>query len=229
MHHELVAISNVWQADVTIDHLRAEHEALVAGVVHAREALALATSARDASARELDEVRRTERANSRELDTYVQRRDATRALIDGGTPDYDAAVRQLERCTALVDELETKGLELLERLDVLVATLRDAEKAITKVEAELREAQAALAARDAPLRVELAAAVVRRDAAAKEMPVDYRVPYAELRRRKRPALVNVVEGNCAVCHMRVPPQRLVEVQMGRGVHTCPGCLGYLLP
>jgi hypothetical protein len=230
MHADLVAISNVWQADSTIDRLKAEHEALSGAIVAAREALAARTAEQTKVGAEIDEVRKIERANGRELDGYVQKRNTTRQMIDGGSaPDYGAAVRQLESCTALVDELETKGLELLERLDELRAAQANAAKAVQKAESELKDAQAALSARDAALRQEMAGAIGRRDAALKELPVDYRTPYAELRRKKRVALVNVVEGACSACHMRIPPQKIVEVQMGRAVHTCPGCAGYILP
>ncbi len=175
-------------------------------------------------------MKTTERANTRELDSYAQKRNATKQMIDGGTaPDYAAAERQLANCIAKVDELENIGLDLLDQVEAATAALAAAEDARKKAEAAEKDARAALGARDAGLRVELTAALKDREAAWKELHVEYHTAYNELRRRKRVALVNVVDGTCAVCHMRVPPQKLNEVQLKRAVHTCVGCGGYLLP
>ncbi|MDP2314242.1 MAG: hypothetical protein Q8P41_15170 [Pseudomonadota bacterium] len=230
MHPDLVAISNLWQADVRVDSLRAEHERLVATVNAAIQTHKDAVVARDAAKAVLDATKAEERVNSRELDSYVQKRDATKRMIDdGSSPNYAATERQLANCIALVDELETKGLDLLDRLDAATAGLAAAEKALATAEADERAARQALGARDASLRVDLTAALRAREVVWGELPFDYQTPYSELRRRKRVALVNVEEGNCTVCHMRVAPQKLNEVQMKRAVHTCVGCGGYLLP
>ena len=213
-----------------MDALRAEHERLVGGATAAIQAHKDAVAAREAAKGALEAVKAEERVNNRELDSYVQKRDTTKRMIEQGTaPDYAAAERQLANCVAKVDDLETIGLELLDRIEAATAALAAAEEARKKAEAAESEARAALGARDAGLRVELTAALKDREAAWGELHADYHVPYAELRRRKRPALVNVVEGVCATCHMRVPPQKLNEVQLKRAVHTCVGCGGYLLP
>lgn len=230
MHPDLAAISNLWQADVRVDTLRAEHEHLVATVTVAIQAHKDAVAARDAAKVALDTVKGAERVNNRELDSYAQKRDATRRMIDDGSaPQYAIAERQLANCVTLVDELETKGLDLLDGVDKATLALAEAEKARVDAEAAERAARKALGARDASLRVDLAAALQARDLVWKELPPDYQDPYSDLRRRKRVALVNVEEGSCAVCHMRVAPQKLNEVQMKRAVHTCVGCGGYLLP
>jgi predicted nucleic acid-binding Zn-ribbon protein len=229
MHPDLVALSNLWRPDSTGDRLRAEHEALTAGVARAKASLEQADAAKSAAAAALDGLVKEERVLARELDMYVQKRDSTRRMIDGGTNDYAAAERQLTQCTAKVDELETRALELMDRIDAARGDVAAALKAHAKATEELAAAQNALKARDAALRVELAEAMKARDEALPLVPPDLRGPYTELRRRKRQALVNVVEGNCATCHMRIPPQKLNETTLDRAVHTCPGCGGFLLP
>ena len=230
MHPVLVAISNVWQVDARIDALKAEHEALSADVARATQARAEAEKALLDARVTLDAVVKAERASARELDSYAQKRDATRKMINEGTaPDYAAAERQLAQCIKLVDELETTGLDLLEQLDGGRAALAVAEAARTKAEQQLAEAKAALAGRDGPIRAELGAALKAREVVWPELPSDYHSHYGDLRRRKRPALVNVVDGTCTTCHMHQAPQRVNDVQLDRAVHTCPGCGGYLLP
>ncbi|MFZ5476559.1 MAG: zinc ribbon domain-containing protein [Myxococcota bacterium] len=230
MHPDLVALSNVWQPDAASDRLRSEHESLTTAVARASEALKQAEAAKAAAAQALDALQKEERAVARELDGYVQKRDTTRKMIDGGTaPDYAAAERQLAQCSAKVDELETSALELMEKLDAARAEVKATTAATAKAGEVLAAARAALGARDASLRAELAEAQKRREAAFAELPHDLRTPYLEQRRRKRPALVNVVEGICSHCHMRIPPQKLNETVLHRAVHACPGCGGYLLP
>ncbi|MES2639828.1 MAG: hypothetical protein V4850_10110 [Myxococcota bacterium] len=230
MHPDLAAISNLWQADVRVDTLRAEHERLVSGVTGAIQAHKDAVAARDAAKAALAEAKAAERVNNRELDSYAQKRDATKRMIDDGSaPNYAAAERQLANCIALVDELETKGLDLLDAVDTTTAALAAAEKGLVDAVAAEKDARQALGARDAAIRVELTAALQVREGAWAELPHDYQIPYGDLRRRKRVALVNVDDGSCSVCHMRVAPQKLNEVMMKKAVHTCVGCGGYLLP
>lgn len=230
MHPDLVAISNVWQRDAALDLLKAEHDGLTGAVTAAQAALDGARATLAAAEATLDRVKKEERANNRSLDEYVQKRDTTRRMIDTGTaPDYAAAQRQLDNCLHIVDELETKGLGLLEELDAATDAVTAGKKAVAAAEATLATAREKLAARDAPIHEESAMLAKAREGAWAELPAIYRTPYHDLRRRKRRALVNVVEGNCVQCHMRIPPQRMVEVATFKAVHTCPGCQGYLLP
>src|SRR4051812_41653993 len=108
MHPDLVYISNVWQADVRIDTLRTEHETLSAAIVRATKQRDAAEQAAAAAKETLDAVVKAERANARELDTYVKKRDESRRMINEGTsPDYAATERQLAQCIQLVDDYET--------------------------------------------------------------------------------------------------------------------------
>lgn len=230
MHPDLVAISSVWQPDHLIDTLKAEHEGLTAAVAAAtREQEAAEAAIRDARAR-LDALRQEERANTRELEGYAQKRDVTRRMIDTGTaPDYAAAERQLQSCIERVDHFETRALELMEASEAVEAELRAATERERRARQALDDARAALRARDGAIRTEMAAALERRNAAWAALPGDYRAPYAELRRKKRPVMVNTVEGACVVCGARIAPQRLVETQLAKAVHACNGCGAWLLP
>lgn len=230
LHPDLVAISNVWQPDAAMDALRAEHEALSSAVKRAIEAKAAANAAQLAAQAAVDQLRTEQRANTRDLEEYVQKRKSTQKMINEGTaPDYAAAERQLAKCSEIVDQLETAALELMEREDTTRAALLAAEEAVTTTTRTLAEARAALASRDAPIRAELAALLPRRDAALAELHPDLRAPYAELRRKKKRALVNTVDGVCQNCQMRVPANKVNEVALGRALHVCPGCNGWLLP
>jgi predicted nucleic acid-binding Zn-ribbon protein len=230
LHPDLVAISNVWQPDAAIDALKAEHEGLSAAVKKAIEAKGSAEAAKAAAQAAVDTLRTETRANTRELEEYVAKRTSTERMInDGSAPDYAAAERQLAKCSEIVDQLETRALELMETEDSARAALAAATDAVAQATHTLDEARAALGTRDAPLRAELAALLPRKEAAWAQLHHDLRAPYSELRRKKRRVLVNTVEGVCQTCQMRVPANKVNEVALGKALHVCPGCGGYLLP
>ncbi len=230
MHPDLVAISNLWQADVTIDRLKAEIEGLIRGETRGAQRVEEATAAATTTKTTQLDVRKKVLANEQDLNSFTQVRDRTRAMLsDGSAPNYAAAERQLVAAAARIDTLETEGLELLEALDVAVAAQKAAEAEKVAALAALAAAREARASREAAARSELVDATGAQLDVAKLLPHDLRAPYAELRRKRRPALVNVAEGVCVSCQTLVPPHRSNEVKMSRALHSCAGCGGYLLP
>ncbi len=230
MHPDLVAISNLWQIDHRNDVLRAEHEGLSLAVRTADAA----QRAAEARLVELDAQRDTNvaatRKNDRELADYAEKRDRTRKMIETGTaPDYAAAERQLAQVLDIVDRLETTALEHMEVAESLVSARLVATRELDDARRALVEARAALAARDADIRAELTALIAKRPPFFDALPHEHRGGYAQLRQRKRPALVNTKDNMCQVCQTKIPAQRCVETALARAVHTCPGCLGWLLP
>lgn len=230
MHADLVQISNVWQSDVRIDALKAEHEGLNRAIKSAEAALVAADAAVVTGQAALAAAKTAERTNTRELDSYTEKRASTREMINTGTaPDYAAAERQLANVIARIDTLETAGIELLDALEAAGDGLKAAEKTRTDAAEALAAAKAALAARDAPLRKELGEILPRREAAWEELHPELRPLYFDMRRKKKRALVNVVEKTCSVCSTFVPPQVWLDTESGREAHRCTGCGGWLLP
>lgn len=230
MHADLVAISNLWQLDQSNDRLRAEHDGLT-GAVRAADAAHKASEValEEAESRLAALVQRS-RKNDRELADYADKRDKTRAMIDGGTaPDYDAATRQLSQCLEIVDRLETAALELMEASEAATKAEAEAEKTVESNRALLGSARQALAARDAGIRAELTAIIGSREPVAVLVPTELRAQYAQQRQKKRAALVNTHENICQACQTKIPAQRVLETALARAIHTCPGCGGWLLP
>ena len=230
MHPDLVLISNLWSCDSTIDRLKAEYEALVAANATTTTALAEAEKKLAENTSRLDGIRSQERTKTREMEEYQQRRVSTQRMIDTGTtPNYAASEKQLAQTIQIIDGLETELLELMEQREAAEkeqkALIKEREQAVAAREKAAR----AKIEREPGLRAEMAAILPKKEEAAKAMPAEYRNHYAELRRKKRVALVNVDGEICQSCSMAVPPQRIVETRMLRAVHTCPGCQGYLLP
>lgn len=230
MHADLVQISNVWQCDVRIDALKAEHEGLNRTIKSAEAVLVAADAAVVTAQAALAAAKTAERMNTRELDSYTEKRTSTREMINTGTaPDYAAAERQLANVIARIDTLETAGIELLDALEAAGDGLKSAEKDRKDAVDALAAAKAALVARDAPLRKELGEILPRREAAWEELHPELRPLYFDMRRKKKRALVNVVEKTCSVCSTFVPPQVWLDTESGKEAHRCTGCGGWLLP
>jgi predicted nucleic acid-binding Zn-ribbon protein len=231
MHVDLALISNLWSVDSAMDKLRAEHDSLSGAVRSAVTTLASCEAEVLAATAARDKVVVETRTNDRELAGYVEQRNKTRTMINTGTaPDYAAAERQLAQVLAIVDQLETRSLELMEQLDAATAAKEAAEKERAKAQESLAAARAALGVRDGPIRVELTALIAKQKIAAAELPSMYRTDYGEQRRRKRPGVTTVGEaGTCTNCGMKARPQHLIEVQLARAVHACSGCGAWFLP
>lgn len=230
MHPELTLISNMYQCDATIERLKAEYEALVATTERGTKLQAETEKQLTQLKSVFDAQRQHERARSRELEENQQRRDRTRAMIDGGAaPDYAAAERQLSKTIEIIDGIETELLEIMEAQDLRRAEIAAVEKTLAKAIADREQASAHRHQREPRLRAEMAETLPKRDIAWKEFPEHWRSHYQELRRKKRPALANVDNEICAVCDTKVPAQRVIEVRMLRAVHFCPGCGAFLLP
>ncbi len=230
MHPDLILISDVWGHDAHIDQLRAEFDGLVSALARADQALTAVNQKVDELRPRIDVLRAQEKVKTRELESYQEQRDRTRRLIDSGaSPNYAASEKQLQQVSGIIDRLENESLELMDARE----GLERSHKILLREQAAAQEtkaaAQAAKSEREPILRADMAATLPKREAAWKLMPLDWRSHYEELRRKKRPALVNVEEGICQRCQMRVAPQWVIEVRMMRAVHTCPGCQGFLLP
>lgn len=230
MHPDIVQVSNVWQCDVKIDALKAEHEGLTRAIKTGEAALAAAEAGAVAAQAALAAAKAAERANTRELDSYTEKRTATREMINTGTaPDYAAAERQLANVVARIDALENSGLELIDAVESAAEAAHQAERAKRRATEDLAAARAALAARDAPLRKELGDVLPLREAAWDELHPELRPQYFDQRRKKKKALVNVVEKACSACSTFVPPQVWLDTEAGREAHRCTGCGGWILP
>lgn len=230
MHPDLVLISNVWSCDSTIDRLKAEYEALVNANTSTASNLATLEKKLAENTTLLETLRGEERKKTRELEDYQQRKASTQRMLDtGSSPNYAASERQLAQTIEIIDGLETSLLELMEKREAAEKEQKALSKERIQATEAREKAQKAKVDREPSLRAEMAEVLPRREAAWKVMGNDYRGNYEELRRKKRQALVNVVEDLCQSCSMVVPPQWIVETRMLRAVHTCPGCHGFLLP
>jgi len=189
-------------------------------VAAAEQELAKAQAAHKAS-------KDAERALSRQVKLYEQRRTTATRALEGGHGDPDAAERQIAQCTEILDDLETQQLEQMEQTEA-------ADEAIRQARAKIDEAQEVLAtAREQALpelqrlRSARAAEQSKRDAIWEPIPTEVQNRYALIRKKRKTAVSKMVDGYCSACRKKVPLGEGAEIRKGL-LRSCSNCGRYLV-
>jgi predicted nucleic acid-binding Zn-ribbon protein len=138
--------------------------------------------------------------------------------------EFTALGNEIVRYENEVDGLETKELELMERADVLRATLSQAEAALAKTKKLVDEDLTALADRKKRLEGESAEVQAERNRLAAEAPEALLPLYERLLKIKNGvAIVPVTAGKCSGCHIKLVASTLVKVKSGAEGVQCESC------
>lgn len=138
--------------------------------------------------------------------------------------EYRALAHEIELCKQEISKIEDRELELMEQIEstekqiaAATKTLAETTQLVTSLLAGLDQRQKELATQLDALqasRTELAAAVVE----------PFRSRYERLFKSKGGnVVVGVDHSVCGGCHMRLPPQLLVECIAQQEIVTCPNC------
>jgi len=226
----MVHLRNLWLVDSALDDVDRTQSALRVETTERMEQVRTTTVRCGQLEHDLAHLSEKEAALERRLKAYLGRRDTTQRLLDQGLAvDFTAASRQLEQCSAIVDELETELLELMEQKD-------DAERLLVEERDRANDAKVA-AEKHAQMRCTKDAELVsraqtltgERQARWKEIKPTFLNSYKVLRQRQRTALSVILDGNCSECHISVAPQMALEVLSSRKVLLCRSCHRFLIP
>ena len=216
MHEELFVIRDLNRIDMDIKHARAELAGMIAGVRASTDSVIAQKVVLGESEAALTALREAERRLNRRMEEYVIRRDRTKEMIDEGrAPDFLSARRQLEQCTAIVDELEVEVLEHMEQreeMETRIATL------IEQLERTRQEDQAGrdrYAEASPGLKAQVAELTTQRPALLERLNPDHRRIYENHHRLGRAALTHLEGKVCQSCSQESPPQVIMEVEHGK--------------
>ena len=229
VHADLLAVQILARFDARLDAALDEVRRLEAAILAASTAWKEGEAARAALQARLASLGEEESRLEERLQTYTTRRDRTRALIDAGqATDYLVAQSQLAQCSEIVDTVEGQILEIMEQKEALEAAIAAATTEQAVLRAAWVEARARRDAERPTHEAEVDAVRPERDRAWTEVPTDLHASYDNLRRRKRPILVLLKDGACDACGQLAPPQAGIDTRMGRCLHRCRGCGGFIL-
>ena len=138
--------------------------------------------------------------------------------------EYRALAHEIETCKAAVFKIEDQEIDLMEQDEATQKEIARATRTVEETAKTVAEGLAQLAAREARLRDELAGLQANRQDLAAAVGEHELARYERLVRSKGGNVVAGVEhGVCGGCHMRLPPQLLVECQAEKAIATCSNC------
>ena len=138
--------------------------------------------------------------------------------------EYQALLKEIAKVEEEIDEVETRELELMERLDKLQPALKHEQAELKEVTAKTEGEKAELQKRIAVIEAELTQVQAERQKLAQEVDADALDRYDRLMHSKNDfAIVPIRNGNCGGCHLHIPPQLVHNAKHGGELISCDYC------
>jgi len=151
-------------------------------------------------------------------------RYANQQLQTRKNEEYRALTHEIETCNAEIFKIEDQEIELMEQGEAAQKQVVNATKAAKEAAQRMEEQSAQLGVREQNLNKELAELRRNREELVSAVEPGARARYERLARSKgENVIVGIQHGVCGGCHMRVPPQVLVQCQAQQEVVSCSNC------
>jgi predicted nucleic acid-binding Zn-ribbon protein len=138
--------------------------------------------------------------------------------------EYKALAHEIEMCKAEIFKIEDQEIALMEQAEAAHREIQRATQEAAETRKLVEEQVVQLGVREQNLRKELAELEANRGDLAAALNDVARARYERLVRSKgENVVVGIQHGVCGGCHMRVPPQLLVQCQAARELVTCSNC------
>ena len=136
---------------------------------------------------------------------------------------YKVLLHEIDQARAAISDAETMILEAMEGIEACRAEVERARAGAKATEERSAQQERVFAEREKALDEKLGN--LRRDREAIVVGVDpaQLARYDRIATRRRPAVALVVKGSCMGCHVTIPPQTILELRRGEGLHTCGNC------
>ncbi|HKA16208.1 MAG TPA: C4-type zinc ribbon domain-containing protein [Myxococcota bacterium] len=136
---------------------------------------------------------------------------------------YTVLLHEIDVARAAISDAETKILEAMEGIESARAALDRARAAAKGTEDRAAQQQRAFDEREKSLDQTLGNLRREREALVGGVDVPLLQRYDRIAVRRRPAVAIADKGKCLGCHVSVPPQVVLELRRGVGLHTCGNC------
>jgi len=223
MHDDLLAIHDLLKVETEMDNLRTEAAQLAARVNKARRRIKDLDAQKLQEEATLSELDSEEKTVHRRVNDFTVRRDRTQQLIDSGRGDYQTAVAQLAEINGVIDRHESNLLEVIDRKERQESLIERTAELISVAKGRARTAAERQRARRPEIEARFKKLGPIRKSRTDILGPHLGSQYKDLRTRKRPVLVNAVDGTCEFCNMSLPSHWLGEIAGGRRARNCRGC------
>jgi predicted nucleic acid-binding Zn-ribbon protein len=151
-------------------------------------------------------------------------RYANQQLQTRKNEEYRALTHEIDTCKAEIFKIEDQEISLMEQAEAAQKQVVQATHASNEGRKLGDEHLAQLAAREQNLKKELAELETNREALATAVTEGARGRYERLVKSKgENVVVGVQHGVCGGCHMRLPPQLVVQCQAQQELVACSNC------
>lgn len=204
--------ASIDQVPLDIEALRAESAREKAAVAAVKEQLTQVQLRKKEKELELSQKEEEARKHGRELNA-VKTNEAFKALQS-----------EIDKAKAAAGDLETEILLLMEESDKLSREEKAKAGELKTAEAEIGKRISVLDAKKAELEGKHAAEKAKREAMAAAVNAELLSRYEGIRQRRQGVAVSRLDnGTCTVCHMKQPPQILINIAKGIRLTICESC------
>ena len=159
-----------------------------------------------------------------EEDGLKIKKSKNKLMMVSNNKEYHAMMREVDNLEKLNRMREEEKLVLSEELERQQAGLDAENTELDGLKQELDEKNANLKERVNAAEKRLNVLNKHRQNAGKNVPTPVLGRYEFIRSKlDAPVIVPVFQGVCSGCHISIPPQSFIELQMGQQILSCPNC------
>jgi len=176
--------------------------------------------------RELEETKKQHRQLQQEMEMLDEgiTRSRQRLMEIKDNIEYKAMLKEIAFKEDRKDQKETEILEILEQVEALTAALASLQEEIDIRQANLENVRAEVEAELAAQEAKITELQSQRQEIQEGIPAPLLKRYDFIREKRQGiAVAEVRQGVCQACHMNLPPQKFIELQMDQELMTCPHC------
>lgn len=226
MLQEVSKLISLQSVDSDIKSLMQEQQELPTGLRGLESNLAALQARTAAKQQELEETRKQHRQMEAEmamLDEGITR-SRQRLMEIKDNIEYKAMLKEIAFKEDRKDQKETEVLELLEQIESCTAHLESLHQESSVLQEALEKSRAEVQAEMAQRQEQLQTLLAQREEIEKAIPKQLVRRYDFIREKRHGlAIAEVRQGVCQACHMNLPPQKFIELQMDKELMTCPHC------
>jgi uncharacterized protein len=175
---------------------------------------------------ELEEIKKQHRQLESEmamLDEGITR-SRQRLMEIKDNIEYKAMLKEIAFKEDRKDQKETEILEVFEKIEAYSSDLATLHQEVAGRQEVLDTMRAEVQAEMAEQMEKLNTLQAQRQEIQKTVPKQLLKKYDFIREKRQGiAITEVRQGVCLACHMGLPPQRFIELQMDKELMTCPHC------
>jgi predicted nucleic acid-binding Zn-ribbon protein len=192
--------------------------AIDAGVAEARAAVERAKATLDGEMAERRSAEKDLAVVAGRLEKYKDQLMAVKT-----NREYHAMQSEMASAQESVQKFEERILELMLQADEATAALKAAQARLVETEAQAIADRKAIEAEHASLAADMTGRQQERDAIAAQLPENTRRLFDGIRAKRGVAVVQMIDGHCAECNVRVRPMVLGTVKKNDDIVQCDTC------